>query len=140
MRVRDIKRRLARRHGYSALKLNRILDKKELITSLAYEEDKLRHQNFANRKRKMMQRGIIWTLVAIGIVILWQPLLFPLLNRMKEIIMINLTVYVDRKKLESHLCWELKSINGIMCMMIMFLLDLMQLWLTVSVFFIMVHY
>ena len=40
MRARDIKRRLARTHGYSPDELSRMIDKKELINVLSYEEHK----------------------------------------------------------------------------------------------------
>ena len=45
LRVRDIKRRLSRTHGYGADELARMLDKKELINALAYEEHRQRQKD-----------------------------------------------------------------------------------------------
>ena len=44
MRARDIKRRLARSHGYGPDELSRMIDKKELINALSYEEHKAYQQ------------------------------------------------------------------------------------------------
>ena len=40
MRARDIKRRLARKHGYDPDELSRMIDKKDLINTLSFEEHK----------------------------------------------------------------------------------------------------
>jgi hypothetical protein len=55
LRVRDIKRRLVRYHGYEADEVIHVLDKKELIqTLLAFEEHKLQQRELEQVKHKLM--------------------------------------------------------------------------------------
>ncbi|GAX15768.1 hypothetical protein FisN_3Lu211 [Fistulifera solaris] len=128
MRARDIKRRLARNHGYSAEELARILDKKELIHALAFEEEKIRLKYEDEVKRVLLKRGIITAIILVLVIICW-----PLLQHAYEVASVNFVVYTDRKRHEVHRCWELKSYAGMVGCMIMFVLDLMQAWLTASI-------
>ena len=128
MRVRDIKWRLTRQHGYSADELARMIDKKELIQALAFEEEKVRLESLAELQRTVVQRGIFWTVVAIVVSILW-----PVLKQGKDILMVNFAVYTDRKKFEAQRCWELQSSTALLGVGIMFVLDALQLWLYVSI-------
>jgi hypothetical protein len=128
LRVRDIKRRLSRTHGYSAEELARILDKKGLIQMLAFEEEKLRLQQEDSAKRIVMQHGIIGCVVALLVILCW-----PLLSHTYEVAMVNFVVYTDRKKLELQRCLELKSYQGLLGVTFMGILDLLQVWLTASV-------
>jgi hypothetical protein len=128
MRVRDIKRRLTRNHGYSAEEVARILDKKELIQALAFEEEKLRLHYEQEARRTLMQQGVLAALVAIFILACW-----PLFQQAYEVAMVNLVVYTDRKRHEANRCLELQSARGFVGIAAMAILDILQLWLTVSV-------
>ena len=128
MRVRDIKRRLARQHGYSAQELATMILKKELIEALAFEEEKLRLKIVADVQRMLIQRGIVVAIVAVAIVACW-----PLIQQAYQVALVNFVVYTDRKKLEAQKCWEFKTKWGLMGVTLMFILDLLQAWLTLSV-------
>ena len=128
LRVRDLKRRLARSHGYSAEELDRILDKKELIHALAFEEEKVRLQQQEQAKRQLAWRGVVATVLAVLVVMCW-----PLLHHAWEVAHVNWVVYTDRKRHEASRCLELKSWKGVAGVLLMGLLDLMQLWLTTSI-------
>lgn len=128
LRARDIKRRLARSHGYSADELARILDKKELIHALAFEEEKIRLKYEDEVKRILLKRGIITAIITILVIICW-----PLLLHAYEVVSVNFVVYTDRKRHEAQRCWELKSYDGMVGCLFMFILDLMQAWLSVSI-------
>lgn len=128
MRVRDIKRRLSRTHGYSAEELSKILDKKELVHALAFEEEKLRLQRENSAKRIVVQQGIMATIVTILILLCW-----PVLIHAYEVAMVNFVVYKDRKKVEAMKCFELRSYWGLFGVICMGVLDVLQIWLTTSV-------
>jgi hypothetical protein len=128
MRVRDIKRRLSRIHGYSAEELSKILDKKELVQALAFEEEKIRLQQENGAKRIVLQQGIIAAIVTILILLCW-----PVLTHAYEVAMVNLVVYTDRKKVEGLKCFELQCYLGLLGVICMGLLDMLQIWLTASV-------
>ena len=128
MRVRDLKRRLARQHGYSAEELGRMIDKKELIQALAFEEEKVRLESVQALQRTVLHRGILWALVAIVITILW-----PVIQQGKDVLMVNVVVYTDRKTHEVKRCWELHSPLAAVGVAIMLVLDLLQAWLYLSV-------
>lgn len=128
LRVRDIKRRLTRNHGYAAEELGRILDKKELIHALAFEEEKLRLQHEASAKRLLIQQGIIAAIVTILLILCW-----PLFQQAYEVAAINLIVYTDRKRYEAARCYELQSIKAMIGVISMGIFDILQIWLTASV-------
>jgi len=128
LRVRELKRRLARSHGYSAEELDIILDKKELIHALAFEEEKIRLRQEENIRRTLLLRGIVAAVVAVLVVLCW-----PLIQHAFELANINWVVYMDRKKHEASRCLELKSLKGVLGVLLMGILDLMQLWLTTSI-------
>ena len=128
MRVRDIKRRLSRNHGYSAEEVGRMLDKKELVQALAFEEEKLRLAAEADLKRELLKQGILIALVAVLLVMCW-----PLLQRAYEIALVNFEVYTDRKKLEARRCWELRTYAGMLGVVLMTCIDFLNVWLTASV-------
>jgi hypothetical protein len=129
MRVRDIKRRLSRSHGYSADELGRILDKVELIQALSFEEHKEKQKHNEKVKRALVSRGIIGTIIAIVIVAGW-----PVWTHVYAVGSVNLVVYLDKRKYEASRCVELKSMQGIFGVLLMAICDLMSLWLTTSVF------
>jgi hypothetical protein len=128
MRVRDIKRRLARTHGFDASELGRMLDKKELIHALAFEEHKVRQAENAEFQRQLFIQATIATVLAGALVLFW-----PLLKHLYEVAHVNFVVYTDRKLLEARRCWELKSFYGSVGVCFMFIVDFLQIWLTVSV-------
>lgn len=128
MRVRDIKRRLSRIHGYSAEEVSKILDKKELVQALAFEEEKIRLKQENSAKRIVVQQGMIAAIVTILILLCW-----PVLLHAYEVAMINFVVYTDRKKIEALKCFELKSYWGLLGVVCMGVLDVLQIWLTTSV-------
>ena len=128
MRVRDIKRRLARTHGYSADELGRMLDKKELIHALSFEEHKEREKEQYKLKRFLVIRGIMVALLAVVVVIGW-----PLLQQLYEVASVNFVVYTDRKRHEASRCIELRSVDGAVGVILMAFLDILQVWLSTSV-------
>eukprot|EP00339_Tiarina_fusa_P010627 CAMPEP_0117079372 /NCGR_PEP_ID=MMETSP0472-20121206/56003_1 /TAXON_ID=693140 ORGANISM="Tiarina fusus, Strain LIS" /NCGR_SAMPLE_ID=MMETSP0472 /ASSEMBLY_ACC=CAM_ASM_000603 /LENGTH=253 /DNA_ID=CAMNT_0004806577 /DNA_START=35 /DNA_END=792 /DNA_ORIENTATION=- len=128
MRVRDIKRRLSRSHGYSADELGRILDKAELIQALSFEEHKERQKQKEQFQRALIIRGIVGTIVAVVVVVGW-----PVWTHLYEVASVNLVVYIDKRKYEASRCVELKSMQGMLGVLLMAILDAMSLWLTVSV-------
>lgn len=128
MRVRDLKFRLTRQHGYSATEVGKILDKKELIQVLAFEEHKIREKKRADIKRTIIKQMILYTMVAIAVVMCW-----PLLYHAYEVVAVNSVVYVDRKKFELLRCYELQSLPGLVGIMAMVLFDSLSAWLSLSI-------
>ena len=88
MRARDIKRRLARSHGYGVDELSRMLDKKELINTLSFEEHKAYQKEADRRKWIRFKNTVIYTSIAILIVMFW-----PLLRQAFEAASVNFVVY-----------------------------------------------
>lgn len=128
MRVRDIKRRLTREHGYSADELGRILDKKELIQALSFEEHKEKQKEQDKLKRFLIIRGILTAAIAVVIVGGW-----PLWSHLYEVVCVNLVVYTDRKRHEAGRCFELRSKMGFIGILLMAVMDVLQFWLSTSV-------
>lgn len=128
LRVREIKRRLARTHGFSADELGRMLDKKELIAALSFEEHKDREKEQQQLKRALLIRGIIVALTAIVVVVGW-----PVWTHLYEVASVNFVVYTDRKKHEAGRCLELKSVEGMFGILLMAIVDILQMWLSASV-------
>ena len=128
MRVRDIKRRLTRQHGYSADEVARMLDKKDLIEALAFEEHKDRQVELAEAHRDLRWKGIIVSTLIGALMLFW-----PLLKHLYEVASVNFVVYTDRKLHEAKRCLELKSVLGCIGVLLMGILDLLQIWLTGSV-------
>lgn len=88
MRARDIKRRLARAHGYDPDELSRMIDKKDLINALSYEEHKL-YQKEADRKKWIMFKNtVIYTCAAVIVVMFW-----PLVKHALVVAHVNFEVY-----------------------------------------------
>jgi hypothetical protein len=128
MRVRDIKRRLARTHGYSADELGRMLDKKELIGALQKEEYRIQRKYQDKYQRQVLFRTIITAIIAIVVVMGW-----PLWRHIIEVAAVNWVVYTDRKKLELSKCFEYKTMQGFVGVFLMSIVDGLQWWLTISV-------
>jgi uncharacterized protein YggT (Ycf19 family) len=128
LRVRDIKRRLVRQHGYGADEVARVLDKKELIEALAFEEHKIRQKELEQVKRNLVWKGIFTALLVAAITLFW-----PLLRHLWEVASINFIVYTDRKRFEAQRCWDYRSVQGCVIVLLMGVLDLAQLWMTVSI-------
>jgi len=128
MRVKSIKRRLARTHGFGADELSRILDKKELIEALAFEEHKIRQIELTAYKRDLTWNAI-YTTIALGLLTLF----WPLFKHLYEVALVNFVVYTDRKKYEAKRCWDYRSLEGAFVVILMAILDILQIWLTASV-------
>jgi len=128
LRVRDIKRRLSRTHGYGADELARMLDKKELINALAYEEHRQRQKEDETRRRYQLRRSILVALVAVVLVMFW-----PLFKTVWDVGSVNLVVYTDRKRHEAKTCYEYRSCWGALGITCMFIVDVLSLWLSASV-------
>lgn len=121
LRVREIKRRLAIRHGYSPEELARMLDKKELIQALAFAEEQSRRDNEEASRRAFLMQSIVGTFVSIVAVCLW-----PLIAQAWEVAMVNFVVYKDRKIHEANRCLELQSPAAIFGVILMGIIDLLQ--------------
>lgn len=128
LRVRDIKRQLARSHGYSADELGKMLDKKELIQALSFEEHKERQKEKERLNRFLVIRGIIVSLVAVVVV-----LFLPLWKQIFEVGHVNFVVYTDRKRHEASRCIELRSFEGVIGVLLMAILDILSFWLSASI-------
>jgi len=128
MRVRDIKRALTRRHGYSTDEVGRVLDKKELIQTLSFEEHKINQKELETERRDLFWKGL-WVTIVVGVI----TLCWPMIRHLLEVAHVNLVVYTDRKYLEMSRCWDYRSIEGCLGLIFIFTVDLLQLWLTISV-------
>lgn len=128
MRVRDIKRRLARTHGYAAEELATMILKKELVEALAFEEEKVRLRYVEDVQRTLVQQGVVVTLLAIVLVMCW-----PLIQQALDMAHVRWVIYTDRKRLEVQKCREYQTMWGLLGVTLMFLVDVLQAWLTVSV-------
>jgi hypothetical protein len=121
MRVRDLKWRLARHHGYSAEELGQMIDKKDLIQALAYAEEQSRLGDEAESKRSFIIQGLWVSFVAMVTVCLW-----PLITQAWEVALVNVLVYKDRKVHEAQRCMELKSPAAVLGVVLMGILDILQ--------------
>jgi hypothetical protein len=128
MRARDIKRRLSRSHGFSADEVGRMIDKKELIQALSFEEHKERQKEQEKLKRFLMIRGILVALASVVVVMGW-----PLWQHIYDVGSVNFVVYTDRKRHEASRCIELRSVQGMIGVILMAILNVLQLWLSASV-------
>lgn len=99
LRVRDIKRRLSRQHGYSSVEISKMLDKKEMIEALAFEEHKAQAVLDQNKKREFTKNSVIVALVAVAIVMFW-----PLISHLWEVAHVNFVVYTGKlkKQINAH--------------------------------------
>ena len=91
MRVRDIKRRLSRQHGYGADEIAMMLDKKELINALAFEEHKAVQKEKDRKKKIALRRSIVMALVCV-IVVMFKGLFFHVF----EVASVNFVVYTGK--------------------------------------------
>ena len=88
LRARDIKRRLARRHGYDPEELSKMIDKKDLINALSFEEHKSYTREVDRRKWIRFKNTVIYTCAAILVVMFW-----PLVKHALEVASVNFVVY-----------------------------------------------
>ncbi|KAL9179361.1 hypothetical protein ACHAXT_008651 [Thalassiosira profunda] len=128
MRARDIKRRLARKHGYGADELGRMIDKKDLINALSYAEHKEYQQETDRRKWIRFKTTVIYTCVAVMGVMFW-----PLVRQAVVVARVNFEVYTDRRKHEMGRCRDLQSWKGYFGIFLLFVIDGLSLWLSTSV-------
>lgn len=128
LRVRDIKRRLARSHGYGADELARMLDKKDLIAALSKEETKLRTKYRKKQQRKLFWRGIVVAIMCVVAIVGW-----PLWVQLSEVTAVNWQVFYDRKKHEISQCIEFRSGKGAIGVLLLTILDGLRFWLSATV-------
>ena len=128
LRVRDIKRRLARSHGYGADELARMLDKKDLIAALSKEETTLRQKYRNEQRRKLFWKGLFVALLCVVAIVGW-----PLWAQLTEVMAVNWEVYYDRKKHEIGQCLEFRSAKGTIGVILLGILDGIRFWLSVTV-------
>ena len=91
MRVRDIKRRLVREHGYGADEIAKMIDKKELVNALSYEEHRAEQKEKERKKRVALRRSIIVALVCVIF-----AMFRPLLVHAWEVFLVNFEVYTGK--------------------------------------------
>jgi hypothetical protein len=147
--------RLAREHGYGADEIAKMLDKKDLINALSYEEHRLWQKEEERKKRVAFRRSIIVSLICVIFVIFK-----PLFSHAWEVLVVNFEVYsgkmsyliqlypsylasdnitisflkyTDKKKYEFSKIRELRSLKAAFGLFLTFILNLLQLWLSVSV-------
>lgn len=128
MRVRDIKRRLVRGHGYGSDEVAKMIDKKELINALSYEEHRTMQKDAERRKRIAFRRSIIVALVCI-IFVMFRPLLV----HAWEVLAVNFEVYTDKKRYEVKRIREFRSIKALFGLLLVVIVDCLQFWLSSSV-------
>jgi len=128
MRVRDIRRRLSRQHGYGADEIAVMLDKKELINALAFEEHKAMQKERDRKKRVAFRRSIIVALLCV-IFVMFKDLFVHAF----EVASVNFVVYTDKKKYEWSRCRELKSVKGLFGLFLTIIVNMLQFWLSASV-------
>lgn len=128
LRVREIKRQLALNHGYSNEEISKMLDKRELINALAFEEHKVHLKNAEIKKRRLLKRGIIVAVICVLVVLFW-----PVFQQLYITVGVNFEVYYDRKKYEISRCIDLRSKKGCFGMLVAIIIDIIQLWLSISV-------
>lgn len=127
MRARDIKRRLARQHGYGADELARMIDKTDLINTLSFEEHKVYQQELERRKWRNFKTSVIYTCIAVLVVMFW-----PVIKHAGEVAHVNFVVYTDRRRHEISRCRDFDSYKGYFGFLL-FIIDMLTFWLSTSV-------
>lgn len=128
MRVRDLKWRLTNHHGYTSVEVNRMLDKRELVETLAFEEHREGRKRSSEKRRRNTKHGVMVALVAVVVVTFW-----PLFRSLWEVIHVNLVVYTDKRKYEISRCLDYRSVRACLGILVMIGIDSLQLWLSVSI-------
>lgn len=128
LRVRDLKRRLARSHGYGANELAKMLDKKDLIAALSKEETKLRTKYRSKQGRKLLWKALLIAIMCVVAIVGW-----PLWVQLSEVTAVNWQVYYDRKRHELSQCLEFRSGKGVIGVMMLAILDGLRFWLSLTV-------
>ena len=128
LRVRDLKRRLARSHGYSAEELGRMLDKKDLMAALSREESKLRIKYRNEQRRRLFWNGLFVAIMCVIAIVGW-----PLWVQVSEVAAVNWQVYYDRKRHEISQCVEFRSVKGGIGVVLLAILDGLRFWLSSTV-------
>jgi len=128
MRARDIKRRLVRGHGYGADEIAKMIDKKELVNALSYEEHRVMQKDAERRKQVTLRRSIIVALLCV-IFVMFRPLFV----HAYEVFIVNVEVYTDKKRYEFRRIREFRSIKALFGLLLVFIVDSLQLWLSISV-------
>lgn len=85
------RRRLTREYGYGADEIAKILDKKELVNALSYEEHRKSQKEEERKKRVALRRSIIMALFCV-IFVMFRPLLV----HAWEVLCVNVEVYTGK--------------------------------------------
>lgn len=128
LRVREIQRKLQRQHGYGSDEVYRMIDKKELVNTLAYEEHKVCEREGEWKRKVMLRRSIFLSILCVILV-----MFRPLLEHVWEVAYVNFVVYTDKKIYEIGRCREMKSFKGAFGILLMSIVECLQFWLTLSV-------
>jgi len=128
LRAKELKRRLARQYGYSAEELAKMIDKKDLIQSYAFEQEREFEKKRQEQTRKNIKQSIIMALVVVCITVFW-----PVLKQAWEAIKVNFVVYRDERKVELNKCLEFKCASATLGMACIIIVDVLKSWLSVSV-------
>lgn len=128
MRAREIKRRLGRAHGYDPEELAKMIDKKDLINALSFEEHKAYQKEAERRKWIKFKTTVIYSCVAVLVVMFW-----PLVKHAIEVASVRFVVYTDRRKYEVKRCREFNSWKGYIGILFLFIIDVLSFWLSTSV-------
>ena len=115
-------------HGYEPGELAKMIDKKDLINALSYEEHKNYEMEMDRRKWIMFKRTIIYTALAIMAVMFW-----PLIKHALEVALVRLEMYRDRRKYEMKRCNEYESRVGYFGIFLLFIIDFLSLWMSMSI-------
>ena len=161
MRARDIKRRLSRNHGYGADELARMIDKTDLINTLSFEEHKLYQQELDRRKWRNFKTTVIYTCAAVLVVMFWPVIkhagevahvnfvvytgeilsdififirtLLLYITADKPVCSWHHNIMLDRRKHELSRCREFNSYKGYFGIFLLFIIDVLTLWLSTSI-------
>jgi len=105
-----------------------MIDKKELVNSLAYEEHKVCEREEEWKKKIMVRRSIFMALMCVILV-----MFRPLLEHIWEVAYVNFVVYTDKKTYEIGRCRKMKSLKGTFGILLITLVECLQFWLAISV-------
>mmetsp|Transcript_6131 Transcript_6131/g.8920 ORF Transcript_6131/g.8920 Transcript_6131/m.8920 type:complete len:375 (-) Transcript_6131:45-1169(-) len=128
LRTRELKRRLAIDHGYSAPEIASMIHKSELIHALSQEVYLEESKKRSETNRKRIWHIAITLAIAVGLYAL-----SPLWIQAYDVISVNIVVYTDRKFHEASRCFELRSVMGFLGYFLMTVIECLSFWLSISV-------
>lgn len=114
--------------GYGADEIAKMIDKKDLINALSYEEHRTEQKEKERKKRVALRRSIIVALICV-IVVMFKPLFV----HAWEVICVNVEVYTDKKKYEFSRIVEFRSPKAAFGLLLTIGVNCLQFWLSASV-------